>query len=249
MQVWYNSFIYNCTFFMIELFFKDFLELFWQNPIWQCFWFLWMGILLYGFMQSDDTKTRKILCFASVAWMTHYFLMGLTSAAVAALIWFIRLILSLKFHKNIFIFFWVVSITSFYWFVSFDTPLWLLPIVNSILGTIGFFFLEKIRFRILVLCISFSWLFYAVSVWSLWGMINEVLLQFILIMVIIRMAGKEWHIHHYRDKIHNILHKRPAIDMWELVVLKDRDKLIRKHGYLWKLTHVLSKKKHTKFDI
>lgn len=233
---------------MIELFFKDFLELFWQNPIWQSFWFLWMWLLLYGFMQSDDTKTKKIICFASLAWMTHYFLMWLTVAAISAFIWLIRLILSLKFRKNIYVFFWVISVTSFYWFISYENPFWLIPIINSILWTIWFFFFEKIRFRIMALFISFSWLFYAINVWSLWGMINEVLLEFILIMVIIRMAWKEWHLHHYREKIQNILHKNHQVDMGELIVLKDRDKIIKKHGYLWKAFHSFSKKKNKKFD-
>lgn len=204
--------------------------------------FIGMFIILYGFSQSNDKKARVIIACSMIAWILHFYFMWLFTAVIGACIWLMRMLLSMKFKKNVYAFGSIVAISTIFGIVSFTSLLYLIPIITSIIWSVAYFFLEKVMFRIFNLFNSFLWLVFAVNVWSLWQMMNEVMTQFILIMVIFRMLWDQGYLHHYRDKINHILHKNHQVDMWELVILKDRDKIIKTHGYIWKLTHMFSKK-------
>jgi len=52
--------------------FSGVISTFLENPIGQTFGFLGMGVLIYGFLQQDDTKTLKILTVANAVWIVHY---------------------------------------------------------------------------------------------------------------------------------------------------------------------------------
>ncbi len=220
---------------MIELIFHDFVRLFQENPLGQSFWFLWMGIILYGFFQTDDRKAKIIIATSMIAWILHFYFMGLTTAFVAGCIWFVRMILSFKYQKNKYVFSWIVIVLILFWIYTYEWLLQLIPIFTSILGTFAFIFLEKLQLRIAMLVGSFWWLIYNIQVWSLWWMTNEVLTQFILLTTIFRMLSQWGHVHHYREVIHDILHKHKDVDMWRMTILKDTHKIIKREWYIKKL--------------
>ena len=219
---------------MLELFFADFIRLFQENPWAQTMSLLGMAITLYGFMQTDDNKVKKILFISVFAWIGHHLLMWLYIAAVASLISLLRIILSMKYHKNIYAFYFIMTLSIVFWVLTYESFIHTIPILTGIIWTIAFTFFHGFILRILSLLWSALWLWFAISVGSIGWMINEVFVQFVLLITIIRMLGHEWHLHHYREVIHNLLHKHHDIDFGHMIVFKDIQKIIHHDWYLKK---------------
>ncbi len=220
---------------MLELFIRDFIDMFVKNPIAQAFGILWMCIILYGFFQTDDKKAKSIIAFSMLAWIMHFFLMGLMTATIATIIWFVRMLLSLKFQKNKYVFFGIVVVSVAFWYLSYESMFHLLPIVATIAWAFSFMFFEKILFRFATLLTTLIWLYYNINIWSLWWVTNWILTEFILIITILRMAWREGHLHHYKEMFHDIIHKHKDVDMWNMVIIKDSHKIIKSEGYFGKI--------------
>jgi len=134
-----------------------------------------------------------------------------------------------------YVFSWIVICSILLWVATYESLLYLIPIATSILWAFSFFFLEKIQLRISILIASFSWLYFHINIWSIWWMVTEFLTEFILIITILRMAGHEWYLHHYREVVSDIVHKHRHVDLWTMVVVKDTNKIIKKEGYFHKI--------------
>ena len=233
---------------MLELVFHDFIRLFQENPLGQSFWFLWMAIILYGFFQTDDRKAKKIITTSMIAWILHFYFMWLTTAFFAGCIGILRMILSFKYQKNIYVCLWIIIILIIFWIYTYDGLLHLIPICTSILWAFAFIFLEKLALRLAMLLGSILWLIFNIQVGSLGWMTNEILTQFILLTTIFRMLSKEGHIHHYREVIHDILHKHKDVDMGRMTILKDSHKIIKKQWYVWRIYKKIKNRNSLKLE-
>jgi hypothetical protein len=198
----------------------------------QIIWFIAVGILLYGLSQRDDVRSIKIVSLSMVFWSLNYILLWLTWALLVTLIWFVRMYFSLKYKGNMYAFSlllaltWIAAIFSFEWdFIS------VLPIMSSVCGIVWFQLFSWIKMRIILLTWSMFWFVYVIAVNNIPGIINEVLVQMIMIITIIKMYLWEDQTMTIRQKIRFLISKkakniRPRIDFWSFLVVRDRKRFL-----------------------
>lgn len=208
------------VFFIIKMI-ESTINIFLKDPIWQTLWILWMLSVIYAFLQKDDKKVIKILFISSFFWSWHFFFLEVYAALVSTLVWAFRLLLSLKYKGNIKIFYIILFITIVLWILTYKDFSSLLPITASILATYGFFFLEKIKLRLLLIVCSSFWLSYNYIHFSIWWVINETILHFITIYTIYKIIEVEWTKQYYIEKTKNILLRKKKLDYWRYLVLID----------------------------
>jgi hypothetical protein len=218
---------------MLSLFFKDLAELYLSNPIGQTFGFFAMFTILYWFVQTDDKKSKNIIKFALILWIAHFYFMWLMVACIATIIAMVRVALSIKFERNIYICGTLVLLSLVLWFISFKGSLVeSLPIVTSVIWTINFFYFHWIIFRAINMFNSSCWLVFYAYVGSIWWAMNEFLTIFILSITIIRLMTYDGYFHKYKLYIDRIMHKHEHIDYWHFAIVDDTHKVIRKEWYM-----------------
>lgn len=220
--------------FLYPLFQKG-VSLFLENPTAQTLWFIAMIIWIAGFLVMDDRKTIKIFIFASVFWILHFIFLWNIAALGATIIWITRLILSLKYQKNVKVLLWVIWISILFWFFSFDwTVLSLLPLIATSIASYWFFFLEKAQLRILLWFVSLMWLTYHLQTWSMSWVTNEIIVQWTIIYSVYKFIfSKERYSYNtdtgkisWRKRILLQFTKKPRIrqriDFWRFAILRDK---------------------------
>ena len=196
------------------------IDLFLENPIWQSLWIIAMLVLLYWLTFNDDKKTKQIIMISMILWFIHFIFMWVYSAALVTVIWFIRLILSMKYKWNKKIFSWVIITVLITWFLTYENNFSLLPIIASIISAYWFFFLDKIKFRLFMYITSLFWFVFNMSNWLIWWVVNEVFAQMILLVAMYKMIHNEWKNIFIIDKVFSIFHK-PKLDIWIYIYLYD----------------------------
>lgn len=221
----------------------SFLEKLIENPIWQGIGIVAMLISFYWYTQRDDKKIIKIFIVSNVFWISHFYLIWVLSAAAVNLVWIFRLFLSLKYKKNIKMFFWIVIATIILWIVTYENELSILPIIWSCMSAYSYFFLEKLRLRMLIFLTSIVWFTFSYLSWSVWWAINEIIVQIILIFTMYKLVKYEWEKVYFVDKIFEIISRpKQRPDLWRLVFIYDYIKL-RKWWFKNKLNNIWKKAK------
>lgn len=171
--------------FLYPLFEKG-VSLFLENPLGQTTWFFAMFIIFYAFTIKDDVKLIKVLTFSNIFWIIHFFLLWNIWALIATVVAMIRLFLSLKYKRNMLALLFVAFLSVFLGYFSYEGGISLIPILATILASYGFFYLERIPLRILLLVVSAMWLYYHLHTGSISWLINEVVVQATLCLTIYR---------------------------------------------------------------
>lgn len=190
--------------------------------------FLGMIIVLTAYLQKDDFTVKKLMLLSSFFWGIHFYILGVYAWLAAIIIWFIRILLSFKYQKNVKAFWFVVVLSLCTVYFTYDWIASLLPVVASISWAYGYFFLERIKLRLAMLFNSILWLFYNFYIGSVSGIINEVLILIILIATVYRMAHPEGGMHYYSGKIADILLQRSKPDYDRYIFIRDRIAWYRK---------------------
>ena len=219
------------------------INIFLEEPIWQTLWIIWMLSIVYAFMQKDDTKVVKILFISNFFWAWHFFFLEIYTALASALVWAFRLALSLKYKRNVKIFYMIVFITIALWVLTYKNSSSLLPITASIFATYGFFFLEKIKLRLLLLVCSSFWLSYNYIHFSIWWIINESILHFVHIYTIYKIIEVEWTKQYYIEKIKWTLNKNKKIDYWRYLAIVDYINRKKKNPYITNILNSIKLKR------
>ncbi|NDK09610.1 YgjV family protein [Candidatus Gracilibacteria bacterium] len=169
------------------------ISLFLENPLGQLFGFIAMFVGITGFIVTDDTKTIKIFIAATIFWLLHFIFMGNYGALLAGIIGLIRLILSLKYKKSVSVFMAILAVSIALGLYSFDGKIIsIIPLIATAISSYGFFFLEKVRLRLLLAGVSFMWLFYHYNTGSMSGVTNEIIVQGTIIYSVYKfMTGAE----------------------------------------------------------
>ncbi len=189
---------------------------------WELTGFLGMIIVLIAYLQKDDFTVKKLMILSSFFWGIHFYILWVYAGLAAIIIWFIRILLSFKYKKNIKAFLFVVLLacgTSYFTFTGFGS---LLPVFASISGAYGYFFLEWVKLRLMMLFNSTLWLFFNFYIGSVSGIINEVLVQVILLATVYRMVHPEGGMHYYSRKVADILLQRSKPDYDRYIFIRDR---------------------------
>jgi hypothetical protein len=207
---------------------NEILEIFWMNPIWQTLGLLWMITIVCAYLQTDNKKIINILFISHIFWAAHFFYMEIYSWMTMTLVWLFRLGMTLKYKKNIKIFYGVLLITFIWWVYSYENLHSILPIAAALLWTYAFFYLERIKFRLALLICSSFWFNYHYINFSIWGIINESILQFIHVLMIYRLIVEQWGTRKYIFELKELFVKRTKIDYGRYIAITDLIRLKKK---------------------
>ena len=137
----------------------------------------WFGIgsFILGvvtFYQKDDRKLKWVLLALNGNHFIHFALLGAPTAALSALLSGLRTGLSLKSQSSTLAWgFIVVGVVLGGWLV--ESPLDLLPILGTSIGTFALFRLEGVKMRFAFLLGASCWLANNIVVQSLGGILLE----------------------------------------------------------------------------
>ena len=137
-----------------------FVEYILRDPFTQISGFMGMFVILIAYFQKCDTTVKKLMLLSSLFWGVHFYLLGTYSGLAAVIIWVFRLLLSIKFERNKKAFVSIFTLTIIVGYFTYDGIYSLLPVITSITGAYSYFFLEKVRLRIMMLFNSATWLLY-----------------------------------------------------------------------------------------
>jgi len=130
---------------------------------------------VYAFLQKDDRRLKAMIGVQASSYAVHFLLLGSTAAAAASAVTAVRSVLSLYTRSR----YVALAILATHLAVGFATAKSLagwLPVLASCLGTIGFFFLEGIRLRLILLNATACWLANNLILGSIGGTLLELLL-------------------------------------------------------------------------
>lgn len=202
------------------------VSLFSENPLAQILWFVAMFVWFFWYATTDDTRTIKIFIWANIVWMLHFLFMANFWALWATFIGFTRLILSLKYKKNVKVLIGVIVASMIFGIFTFDGKvISILPLAATAISTYWFFFLEKIRLRIFLLFISIMWFTYHLGTGSISGILNEIIVVFMICISVYNFYFGIEKKRYLRERIRNVLRKRPMRpDFDRFMFLRDKDR-------------------------
>lgn len=199
-----------------------FVEYILKDPFTQISGFLAMGTILLAYFQKDDYTVKKLMLLSTLFWGTHFYLLGVYSGLAAIIIFAIRIIFSIKFQKSKNAFLSIIILTIIAWYFTYDGILTLLPIITSLSWAYSFFYLEKVKLRLMMMFNSSTWLIYHIFIGSLSGIMNEAFTQVILITTVYRMIHIQWGSDFYVNKVKSVLWKRRRVDYDRFIFIHDR---------------------------
>jgi hypothetical protein len=211
---------------LIHTFLSGMISLFLENPLWQLLWFIAVLIGVCWYIVTNDTQTIKIFIISCIFWILHFLYLENYWALWATFIGLLRLILSLKYKKNISVFMGIIALSIAAGIYSFNwQAVAMLPLIATSISSYGFFFLEKVKLRILLAGVSLIWLFYHIQTGSISWVLNETIVQCTIIYsiykfmiwaekkekILIRLKRKIW--------------KSPVrIDFWRFIFMRDNNR-------------------------
>ena len=190
--------------------------------------FIALTITLIAFLQKEDTYVKKLMIVSVFFWGIHYLLLWIMTWVMIIVIWYVRLILSVKYNKNIRAFLFIVALTLVSTYFTYEGIMSLLPVIASLSSAYAFFYLEKIKLRLTFIWGSFLWLIYNIHIWTLSGIINEVMVLSVLSFTVYRMAHPEWGMRYYSQKIADILLQKSKPDYDRFIFVRDKVSSLRK---------------------
>ena len=212
---------------------NTFVEYVIRDPLTQITWFFGMFTILIGYFQKDDKEVKKYFLISAIFWWAHFYMLWVYSWLAAIVIWVARILLSLKFKKSKYAFLFIVISTLIIWFFTFDWIVSMLPIVASLTGAYSYFYLEKIKLRLVMAFNSWMYLIYNYFVWSISWVVNEILVQVILGFTIYRMIHPQWWTKYYLAKLRSLIHKNSEdIDYDRFVFIQDKILTLKKKSWI-----------------
>jgi hypothetical protein len=192
--------------------------------------FIWLA-----FLNKDDLKTIKLLFISCFFWWIMHLLLETYAGLVASIISALRLYLSMKYKKNIKIFLIMIVIIIVSWYFVYDSYYSFLPILASLIWAYSFFFFSGIILRIWCLIMSIIWLIYSIHIWTLWGIMNEVVVQILIIVAIYKYIWINWYKIHFSSKILSVFYPYENLDYWHYWIIKDKDIIYTRYDLIKKI--------------
>lgn len=214
---------------MIDFFIQAYTEiayLFNKDPLGQTFWLIAMVIWISGFLVHNDRTTVKIFIVSCIFWILHFVFLENIGALIATSIWLVRLILSLKYQKNISIFVGIIAVSAAYGIYSFDGKIIsVLPLIATAVSSYGFFFLEKIRLRMLLGIVSLLWLTYHLNTGSISGIMNEIIVLCTIVYSIVMFATHHEKKEKILERFKRKIGKAPKrLNFGRYIFMRDKDR-------------------------
>jgi hypothetical protein len=133
------------------------------------------AIGVYSFMQKDDRRLKATIGLQAASYALHFALLGSSAAALASLVTAVRAFVSL-YTRSPYVAAIILAANVALGFVTASDLVGWLPVAASCAGTIGFFFLEGIALRVILLVATGCWLANNLILGSIGGTLLEVFL-------------------------------------------------------------------------
>ena len=134
------------------------------------------AILVASYAVRSDRHLKIIMATSASVFCVHYYLLAEPAGVAVKIIDFLRVLFSIKIYKpSVFI---VIFVTAYIVFgaLTYEKFVDVLPIIASILGTISMYKLTGVKFRVVLLFVCALWLIYSFSVFSIGGIMTNILL-------------------------------------------------------------------------
>ena len=95
----------------IQDIFLPIVDYFTKDPFVQISGFMGMIVVLTAYFQKCDRTVKKLMLLSSLFWGAHFYFLGVYTGLAAVVIWVFRLLLSMKFEKNMKAFILIVIVT------------------------------------------------------------------------------------------------------------------------------------------
>lgn len=145
-----------------------------------------MGLDVYASLHKDDGRLKKIHAAASLLFSVHYGFLGAGAGALTEVLNALRTALSAYTRSKIPGFFFL-GLYGVCLFVIPDSFVATLPFLAALFITTGLYFFDGLTLRLFYLSAWALWLFYAVTVFSVGGIVLFVILLITTGMTSIRL--------------------------------------------------------------
>ncbi len=141
---------------------------------------------LITFLQKSDQRLKIYMLCLFLCQVVHFYLMGAATATAANLLNALRTFISLKFNRAwIGVVFLLINIV--WGAYLYQSPISILPIIGSCIGTYSLFFMTGIRMRLAFVLGALCWLTHNAFIYSIGGVLLETIVIFGNIFTIIRL--------------------------------------------------------------
>lgn len=119
------------------------------------------AIQVYAVSITDDSKMKKLVAASAIFFVIHFYLMNLPIAAGCTVVTVLRFYLSSFICGKVWILFALFYVFTSIFFSQTDV-IHYFPIFASIIGTYAIFNMDGLRFRYLMVSLTFLWILYAI---------------------------------------------------------------------------------------
>lgn len=149
------------------------IEIF-QNAIFiQVLGFIAFALAVTAFSSKDDIKLKKLLVVESFVLSVHFFLLGAHGGAIASAITGFRNFASLRSKLRILGVIFAILYIALGAF-AYDGWIDALPVIGSVMSTVGLFYLKKIPMRLCALFSTTLWIIHNLMVGSIGPLFMEI---------------------------------------------------------------------------
>jgi len=152
-------------------------EIFLGNPLGQTLWLIAFWVSVYNFLYCRDKKFILFALIASIFWGSHFFVLGLLSAAYINFVDVIKNALALRYEKNKYITLGFIMIYIILSYLTYNWPLSLIPLATAILSTILVFYVRWVYLNTWFMIVIAMWLVYNFTGWSIGGVMTDITLM------------------------------------------------------------------------
>lgn len=165
----------------------------WQVVSGQALSLVALALCIAAFSSKQDDRLLLILVLANVAFALHFVLLGgWTAAALTALI-VVRIVLARRFKGSstatILLLAASAGAAAFTWQGPFDA----LPLMATVLGTVGMFLLHGIGMRVALAGAALAWALNNIALGSIGGAIAEIIILTANVITIGRIARDRYY--------------------------------------------------------
>lgn len=159
----------------------------WLSPA-QCFGYLAFALGVACFLQTDDRRFKYYMTAECIAYVVHFLMLGVPTAAASSLVSVARSITSI-YSRNGWLALGFVTLNLLLG-LGFATTWWTwLPLIASSIGTLALFLLQGVRMRLAMLVGTLLWLVSNILAGSIGGTALELFVAMANLYSIRRLLG------------------------------------------------------------
>ena len=145
------------------------------------------ALIISAFAFKSDHSYKYFVMLGAAMFALHFYLLGALVAVFVNIINATRTASSIKFHRSNYLLIFFIFCYLIIGFFVYETPRDMLPIFSGCLSSFAMFKLSGIKLRLCMYISAISWIFYAISVFSIGGIITETFIIIINSITIYRL--------------------------------------------------------------